>query len=80
MNDNQGFSGTHMMLAVLGGAVAGAAVAMLTTPKSGPEARARLNEVVNNGKHKARQLPNAAGIAGTAARNAFTEAMEEATV
>ncbi len=78
MNDNNGFSGTQMIFAVLGGAVAGAAVAMLTTPKSGAEARAQIGEAVANGRQKARHLPGAVKVASVAARDAFTGAMAEA--
>jgi len=77
MTERPGFSGTHLLLAALGGAAAGAAVALLTTPRSGPETRARINGYVKDGKERARHLPPAMKAAGNAARNAFTEAMHE---
>lgn len=85
--ERPGFSGTTVVLAVLGGAAVGAAVALLTAPKSGRETRALLKDKLNDtrdqisdaykdGKEKARAFPGAAKVAGVAARNAFVEAME----
>lgn len=76
-NSNTGFSGTHLFFAMLGGAVAGAAVAMLMTPKSGRETRATIDDAITNGREKARQLPGAVKTAGVAAREAFVGAMRE---
>jgi gas vesicle protein len=87
-NGQSGFSGTQMLLAVLGGAVAGAAVGYLTAPKSGRETRAQLKGmaidardqitgVVKDGAETARQLPGAVKVAGNAARSAFVEKMRE---
>lgn len=84
-----GFSGTQMFIAMLGAAAAGAAVALLTAPRSGKETRAKISETLNegrakvsevltDGRDKARQLPGAMKVAGNAARTAFTEAMAEA--
>lgn len=83
-----GFSGTQLMLAVLGGAAAGAAVALLTAPKSGRETRVQIREAlretrdtltsaIDDGTQKVRHLPGAAKSAGVAARNAFVTAMED---
>jgi len=77
MTERTGFSGTHLLLAAIGGAAAGAAVALLTTPRSGPETRARINEYVKDGRNRARHLPPAVRAAGSAARNAFNEVMHE---
>ena len=74
---NTGFSGTQLFLAVLGGAAAGAAVALLAAPKSGRETRAQIADVLKNGKEKARHLPGAVKVASSAARNAFVDAMRE---
>lgn len=84
-----GFSGAQMFVAILGAAAAGAAVALLTAPRSGKETRAKIKETLNDGRDKltevltegrdkARQLPGAMKVAGNAARTAFTEAMAEA--
>jgi gas vesicle protein len=81
MTERPGFSGTTVALAALGGAVAGAAVALLTAPRSGRETRERMNTFVKDGREKARHLPPAVKAASVAARNAFTEAMhDEVTV
>lgn len=87
-NDSSGFSGAQMMLAVLGGAIAGAAVGYLTAPKSGRETRAQLKDIaieardqftgaVKDGADSVRQLPGAVKVAGSAARSAFVEKMRE---
>lgn len=73
-----GFSGGQLLLAALGGAAAGAAIALLAAPRSGAETRAQINDVMKNGKEKARSFPNAAKVAGVAARDAFVDAMETA--
>jgi gas vesicle protein len=77
MNERCGYSGTDMMLAVLGGAAVGATVALLTAPRSGRETRARITEYATSGKERARQFPDAVKAAGSAARTAFTDAMRE---
>lgn len=77
MSDRSGYSGTDMLLAVLGGAAVGVTVALLTAPRSGRETRARITEFANSGKEKARHFPDAMKAAGSAARNAFTDAMRE---
>jgi gas vesicle protein len=87
-NGHSGFSGSQMILAVLGGAVAGAAVAYLTAPKSGRETRAEIKaiardvrdqvtEVVKDGTDTVRHLPGAVKVAGSAARTAFVDKMRE---
>lgn len=72
-----GFTGAQMFIAILGAAAAGAAVALLTAPKSGKETRAKIGEALNGGREKARHLPGAVKTAGVAARNAFVDAMRE---
>ena len=85
--ERSGFSGSTVMLALLGGAAAGAAIALLTAPKSGRETRAQIRDKFNDtrdqvtdalkdGKEKARAFPSAAKAAGVAARTAFVDAME----
>jgi len=82
-----GYRGSTVLLAVLGGAAAGAAVALLTAPKSGREMRAQISEKVRdtrdqvtdtlkNGREKVRHLPGAVKVAGAAARDAFVDAMD----
>lgn len=73
----QGFTGGQMFIAILGAAAAGAAVALLTAPRSGKETRAKIADTLHDGREKARHLPGAVKTAGTAARNAFVDAMRE---
>jgi gas vesicle protein len=72
-----GFSGSQMMLAILGAAAAGAVIGYLTAPKSGVETRAQLKGMVKNGSDAVRQIPAAVKVAGSAAGNAFVETMRE---
>ena len=72
-----GYTGGHLMLAALGGAAVGAAVAILTAPKAGRETRAAIGDTFRNGKEKARHIPGAVKVAGVAAREAFVDAMRE---
>ena len=81
LNGRTGFTGAQLFLAALGGAAAGAAIALLTAPKPGREVRAQIGETLKNGREKARHLPGAVKVASSAARNAFVDAMrEEVTV
>ncbi len=73
----QGFSGSQMLLAVLGAAVAGVAVGYLTAPKSGVETRAQLKGIAKTGVDSVRQFPAAVKVAGAAAGNAFVETMRD---
>lgn len=78
MREQKGFTGAQIALAFLGGAAAGAAVAVLTAPKSGRETREQLNGYLRRGKHKTEFLPEAMRSATHAAREAFDGAMAEA--
>jgi gas vesicle protein len=73
-NDNQ-YGAGHLAFAFLGGAAAGAAVALLTAPKSGRETRKQLRGYAESGVDKGRQLPEAVKAASGAAREAFSESM-----
>jgi gas vesicle protein len=77
MNERQGYGAAHLLLAFLGGAAAGAAVALLTAPKSGRETRERVGNLVRSGKDKTMQLPDAVKAATSAAREAFSESINE---
>jgi gas vesicle protein len=70
-------SGFGMLLAFLGGAVVGSAVAMLLAPRSGPETRRRIVELAEQGKDKAGRVPVAVREARHAAVTAFAEALKE---
>ncbi|HEX6850580.1 MAG TPA: YtxH domain-containing protein [Candidatus Polarisedimenticolaceae bacterium] len=52
MIENRGFSGTQILVAFLGGAVAGAVTALLTAPRSGKETRERIGEAVRTAGEK----------------------------
>ena len=71
-----GYGSGSLILALLGGAAVGAAIAYLTAPKSGREMRAQITDTFKTGRERARQLPGAVRGAGVAARDAFVEAME----
>jgi len=75
-NINNGYTGGQMFMAFLGGALAGAAVAALTTPKSGPETRHMLVDYAGQGKEMASRLPEASRLASKAAKETFSETME----
>ena len=71
MNETRGFSTGTVVLAFLAGAIAGAAVAVLTSPRSGPEVRESLRGWAKDGKAR-----RAIERATAAARGAFDEAVE----
>jgi gas vesicle protein len=78
MADREGFSGFGVFLAFLGGAAAGAAVALLMAPTSGEETRDKLLGYANEGKDKVTRVPQALksayAQATEVARDAFSEA------
>lgn len=78
MRESHGYSGAQLAMAFLGGAAAGAAVAMLTTPKTGQETREQIGSYVRRGKQKTERLPDVVKTASNAAREAFDSAMEKA--
>lgn len=77
MSERNGFGAGQLFLAFLGGAAAGAAVAILTAPRSGRDTRAQLGGYLQTGREKTLQLPQAVKAASVAARDAFTETMSE---
>lgn len=52
MSDNCGFTGTHLFIAFLAGAATGAAVALLTTPTTGPENREKVKHAYDVARAK----------------------------
>lgn len=52
MSEHNGFSGTHIFIAFLAGAAAGAAVALLTTPTTGSENREKLRHAYDTARVK----------------------------
>ena len=80
MSDRQGYGGAQLLLAFLGGAATGAAVALLTAPKPGRETREQLGGYLKTGTEKTKQLPSAVRAASGAAREAFSESMYKSDV
>jgi gas vesicle protein len=75
----RGFGFGQVLLAALTGAAAGAAVAYFTAPASGEASRRRIRDAVDGTRENAARLPVALRRATEAAREAFTEALEENT-
>ena len=70
-----GYSGVNLLFAFLGGAAAGAIVAILRAPRSGAETRAKLREVAEGSKETIARVPTAIKSASQAAHVAFQEAL-----
>lgn len=79
--ERRGFSGGQLFLALLGGAVVGAAVALLNAPTSGHELRTRIDTARREQTGRVRRIPTAVRAAyerGTmAAREAFVARLHE---
>jgi gas vesicle protein len=83
-SDRNGFNAGHVLLAIMGGAIAGAGVAYLTAPATGQETRYRMRLMAQDTNETVKHLPDAVRRPSEAARDAFVEALEleegEATV
>ncbi len=81
MSQDRGYSGAHLMLAFLAGAVGGACVALLSSPRSGQQIRQSLRGWAHETQGKAVRVPEALrsayGRASVAARDAFSEALRD---
>ena len=81
MSTENRYSGAHLMLAFLAGAVGGACAALLTAPQSGSEARDSLRGWAREAQGSAGRVPEALRSAyqraSVAAKQAFTEALQE---
>lgn len=77
--EHRGFGLGHVLLALLGGAAAGAAVALLTAPRSGAESRRRIRELADDTQDSVTRLPAAVRKASIAAREAFNQALDESS-
>jgi gas vesicle protein len=75
-SDRNGLNAGHILLALMGGAIAGAGVAYLTAPASGRETRHRVRLMAHDTGESVRHLPEAVRRASEAARDAFVEALE----
>jgi len=80
---NQGHGFGSFLGTFVVGAAAGAAIALLTAPRSGRETRARLKDAARDMGGTLQQIPGAVRQAGAravkAGQAAFTQAKEEAT-
>jgi gas vesicle protein len=81
-NDNRGRGPdlSHLLLALLGGAAAGAAVVYLTAPRSGAESRRRIQSLAEDAQDTAVRLPVALRKATEAARDAFEASLREGPI
>lgn len=75
MSETTGFNGGQVLMAFLGGAVAGATIALLTAPQSGAKTRAQLRDGVMASADSAARLPHALQGAVVAAQDAFSESL-----
>lgn len=75
-NNHSGIHAGHVLLALMGGAIAGAGVAYLTAPASGSETRHRMRVMAHDTNVTVHHLPDAVRRATEAARDAFVEALE----
>ena len=78
-NTSRGPGVGQLLMALLGGAAAGAAVVFFTAPRSGVETRRRIQQSANGARDAAARLPEAVRNATVAAREAFEETLREAT-
>jgi gas vesicle protein len=75
-NSHNGFHAGHVLLALLGGALAGAGVAYLTAPATGEETRHRMRSMAHDTNLAVHRMPDAVRRASEAARDAFVDALE----
>ncbi len=81
MSTENRYSGAHLMLAFLAGAVGGVCAALLTAPQAGSETRASLRGWARDAQDSAGKVPEALRSAyrraTLAAKEAFTEALKD---
>jgi gas vesicle protein len=75
--DHSGFGSFALLLAFAGGALIGGAAAVLWAPRSGKETRRRVAEAIDDGRGMASRVPQAFRDATGAAKEAFTDALED---
>lgn len=75
-SNRNGLNAGHVLLALMGGAIAGAGVAYLTAPSSGEETRHRMRVMAHDANKQIKHMPDAVRRASEAARDAFVEALE----
>jgi gas vesicle protein len=83
MRDDNCYSGAHLLLAFIAGGIAGAAVALLSAPQSGPQTRDSLRGLAKDAQGKAVKVPDALrrayADASDAAKKAFSASFAEST-
>jgi gas vesicle protein len=76
---NDGFSGAKLVLALIGGAAAGAAtgaaIMYLNAPRSGVQSRAKLQSIAGNTREMVTRAPHALREATVAAQRAFSKTL-----
>lgn len=72
MSENRGYGGTHLVLAFLAGAAAGAVLGLLAAPRPGRET---LETIRGWSREMSQKATRAAARAARAARDAFGEAL-----
>ena len=81
MRDDNCYSGAHLLLAFIAGGIAGAAVALLSAPQSGPQTRDSLRGLAKDAQGKAVKVPvalrRAYSDASDAAKKAFNASFAE---
>ena len=73
----EGFGGGPLLLAFVGGAVAGAIAGWLLAPRSGADTRAKVRGLAERAKDKVTRIPKVIHEAGAAAKQAFDNGMEQ---
>jgi gas vesicle protein len=73
----QGFTGGQVLLALLGGVAAGAAIMYLNAPRSGAQSRSRLQNAVDTARGRVTTAPHALREAAQAAQKVFAEKLAE---
>jgi gas vesicle protein len=80
MSESNRYSGAHLLLAFLAGAVTGACGALLSAPQPGRETRGSLRGWARDAQGQASRVPlalrDAYHEAASAAKKAFTEALK----
>jgi gas vesicle protein len=78
-----GFKGSHVLVAFLAGAAAGAIIAYLTAPEPGRRSRERIKKAARSAEQAAREAPSRLreswSRAAEAARDILEDALEERT-
>lgn len=84
MRDDNCYSGAHLLIAFIAGGIAGAAVALLSAPQSGPQTRDTIRGLARDAQGKAVKIPTALrrayADASDAAKKAFSESFAESAI